>query len=453
MKQILFLSVLLVNFFPAMKNGHLILFNTTMVSAQCGSSTGEEQQTQGGISLDWGSNEFDYSSIEIKNGASSDPYVLANDVYQYLNKNSPPSLPGFIVQATPGGQLRIQNMSTGEAWLSSPEVLKRALDHLESSRSNVVNTTQYKENWRRQNCPEQYPSDPAYDPWADPNNPLLSQNIEDGRYDLVYGSIWQLNLHQYLPIPPAVDVSQVDNGTYIFEVPPGAPHVNPIDIARTTDRGGPSSEDMTYGMNGDATDIQPASLITAPEEDLWSEMTSLLHFMTLADPSAGPLADEFIANFRSTSKESPFERPFLNEKVRKSEALIDFCKLFSKDLNNRLFAAGGDINNVIPWTITNYRPIFDGNYNKVNGLQILINDTQETRIVVENYRQLGGTSWVADVTLVIRDHFGLDKTDALKYQWIPFYGSGFSAWWLLQHTRGYRPFETRIVVSKRIYHP
>jgi hypothetical protein len=35
----------------------------------------------------------------------------------------------------------------------------------------------------------------------------------------------------------------------------------------------------------------------------------------------------------------------------------------------------------------------------------------------------------------------LDKNDALTYQ---NYHAGFAAWWILQHCRGYKPFETKI---------
>jgi hypothetical protein len=49
--------------------------------------------------------------------------------------------------------------------------------------------------------------------------------------------------------------------------------------------------------------------------------------------------------------------------------------------------------------------------------------------------------WTADLNITIKDHFGLDKNDALTYQ---NYHAGFAAWWILQHCRGYKPFETKI---------
>lgn len=57
---------------------------------------------------------------------------------------------------------------------------------------------------------------------------------------------------------------------------------------------------------------------------------------------------------------------------------------------------------------------------------------------------------------MIYDHFGLDKNDVLKYQSKgllsdPFNaGIGFAAWWRLQHTRGYKPLRTMIVLNASI---
>lgn len=77
--------------------------------------------------------------------------------------------------------------------------------------------------------------------------------------------------------------------------------------------------------------------------------------------------------------------------------------------------------------------------------------TEETDIIIDNYRYLGNGKWYADITAVIHDHWGLDKNDALKFQNKPVVGDGFAAWWLLQHTRGYQPFVTTVIAKKRIH--
>jgi hypothetical protein len=64
-----------------------------------------------------------------------------------------------------------------------------------------------------------------------------------------------------------------------------------------------------------------------------------------------------------------------------------------------------------------------------------------------NFAIDGLGNWSADITITIHDHFGLDKNDALTYQQ---YHQGFPSWWLLQHTRDYIPFETIVIVRKKI---
>jgi len=93
------------------------------------------------------------------------------------------------------------------------------------------------------------------------------------------------------------------------------------------------------------------------------------------------------------------------------------------------------------------RPVFNGLYNKFHGLQILINDTEYSEIELDNFETSSNGNWNADVTVTIHDHFGLDKNDALVYQdW----HQGFPSWWILQHMRNYRPFETIVKVKMRI---
>lgn len=54
---------------------------------------------------------------------------------------------------------------------------------------------------------------------------------------------------------------------------------------------------------------------------------------------------------------------------------------------------------------------------------------------------------IAFVEVIIHDHFGLDKNDALSYQGNH---NGFASWWVLQHLRNYKPFETLIKVRKQL---
>lgn len=77
----------------------------------------------------------------------------------------------------------------------------------------------------------------------------------------------------------------------------------------------------------------------------------------------------------------------------------------------------GDINAVPQINIPQqYHPIYNGIYNKFHGLQILINDTEITEVYINSYTKNSTGKWSAIVTIIIHDHFGLDKGDALNYQ-------------------------------------
>lgn len=129
----------------------------------------------------------------------------------------------------------------------------------------------------------------------------------------------------------------------------------------------------------------------------------------------------------------------------------NFARTFGNQLAAQLRTYGGDITKVPTIEMDSIRPIFNGTYNKFHGLQILVNDTEYTKIEMDdNDFQLNPTTgnWSTAVTITINDHFGLDKADALEYQT---YSLGFSSWWLLQHTRGYKPLNTVITVKLAIY--
>jgi len=106
------------------------------------------------------------------------------------------------------------------------------------------------------------------------------------------------------------------------------------------------------------------------------------------------------------------------------------------------------------------RPQFNGSYNRWRGLQILVNDTEQTDVYFdESSLECTDDGWCVDVCTEIIDNFGLDKADVLKYQpqmnWSEIKRGnighfGFNAWWMLQHQRNYVPFKTKINVKSTI---
>jgi hypothetical protein len=243
------------------------------------------------------------------------------------------------------------------------------------------------------------------------------------------------------PIHASDDVI-IENGVSISDVV-DVP-TNPKKIAQTQKRG--NIEDMQHGSFGDPTGIKPAALLRLSDAQLFQKMNNLFQSCTVFDNDLSMVGDAMIQKFQNKTG-GQYINNNLNFKVSQSNALINFAKQFGLLLNKRLQSTGGDINQVALIEMGNVRPIFNGLYNKFNGLQILINDTEYTDIQLDNFEIDGFGNWSADITITIHDHFGLDRNDALNYQQ---FHEGFPSWWLLQHTRDYIPFETIVIVRKKI---
>lgn len=138
-----------------------------------------------------------------------------------------------------------------------------------------------------------------------------------------------------------------------------------------------------------------------------------------------------------------YSNPSLSQQVFNSYQFQEFIIKFGVRLNIALSNANWNIDNVAEIKMPlSQRPKFNNLFNKFTGLQILINDTEETIIELTGFSINPTTKkWTASLNIIIKDHFGLDKGDALKYQ---NNHVGFAAWWLLQHCRGYKPFETQV---------
>lgn len=217
---------------------------------------------------------------------------------------------------------------------------------------------------------------------------------------------------------------------------------NPILIGKSR-RDPPNVEDMAYGtpsQYGDPTGIDPYMLWQI-DGDLFDYMENLFYWCTLYDNGMADVGEKMIQKFKDKTG-GTFSDPVLDNRIGKEAQFMDYIKLFGKTLNEKLQTVNYDIGKVQePINMMPNRPIFNGGYNKFHGLMITINDTEETDIEYDpsNYYYLGNGKWSLTVTITIHDHFGLDKHDALKFQSSH---PGFAAWWILQHQRGYVPFET-----------
>ena len=196
---------------------------------------------------------------------------------------------------------------------------------------------------------------------------------------------------------------------------------------------------MDWGYDGDASGIL-SNMPNFTDQELFDEVEDLFH-----KTSTGILetvGDEMISRFRNKLGGN-YSNINLSQKVFENSKFKEYILKFGVKLNIALENANWNIDDVDEISIPlSDRPIFNGLHNKFNGLQILINDTEETIIELTGF-SLNATThkWTANLNIIIKDHFGLDKNDALTYQ---NKHAGFAAWWILQHSRGYRPFETQI---------
>jgi Protein of unknown function (DUF3289) len=237
---------------------------------------------------------------------------------------------------------------------------------------------------------------------------------------------------------------------------------NLIGISRRTP---PNIEDIQSGTNGDCAGINnecmtcerschgnmaynlncPCDPIT--DEDLKRYMRNLMTLFS-KDPLES-IAVSFAERFFNKVSSDHYSTD-LSEHVRNSPNMRNYIKLFGERLNSRLKLNGGNIwlgQNVIDMQAD--RPVFGGDYNRWQGLTILINDTEKTDVYyMGNFGlDLATGLWSADFYFEITDHFGLDKHDAIAYQ---SYHSGFPAWWALQHRKGFKPFKTKIPIFATI---
>jgi hypothetical protein len=247
--------------------------------------------------------------------------------------------------------------------------------------------------------------------------------------------------------PPKIvaEPASIDNGIQLKDIPASAPTpTNPPRIlAFSPPRG--NIEDLQYGTNANKSGILLTE-VNRSNAGLLSEMSDMIDVFTIASPTANSIGHKMILKFiNNTSNQSFFENNDLNSLVLKNHKTENFLKDFGELLKIQLKNHAGDINSVPTMDLGSLRPIYNDLPNTTHGLRILINDTEETTIQLDDYYHIpANKTWEARVTVTIIDHFGLDRADAKKFQLVH---RGFADWWLLQHDRGFVPFKTKITIK------
>jgi uncharacterized protein DUF3289 len=277
---------------------------------------------------------------------------------------------------------------------------------------------------------------------------LISTEIDLS--DLVEAYEWKVLVDNPSTAPAEEDVQEIQNGIEILSsyVPP-APPPNSVYIGGVPARG--NVDDLLSGTNGNTQGINQAMVALSNagnDDELFNEMTDLFHWTSMG--ALETVGDEFIGHFRNTTEIHDYHNPVLSAHVKDTKVMKNFIKNFGERLNNALQANGGDINSILEVEMPLIeRPIFNSDWHKIRGYTILINDTEQTTVnqMTDFQINLNTGDWSGSFFFEINDHFGLDRSDVLKYQGI---NDGFAAWWLLQHVRGFIPFRTKIRVIAKI---
>ena len=116
---------------------------------------------------------------------------------------------------------------------------------------------------------------------------------------------------------------------------------------------------------------------------LFAEMQDLFHKTSTGELET--VSDIMIDRFKNNIG-GQFTNASLSQAVFENSKFQNFIVKFGKELHLALAAKNWDINQVTTITmLQGDRPVFNGLYNKFHGLQILINDTEETIIELTNF--------------------------------------------------------------------
>ncbi len=203
----------------------------------------------------------------------------------------------------------------------------------------------------------------------------------------------------------------------------------------TVNRG--NTEDLEHGFDGGGAsgDIRLANKNVA---QLFTEMRDLMTDFSTSDLEvvALDLVDYFDSN---TSINNIYTNSTLSNAVRTSVEMRNFVKKYANKLNESFISEGFTFQGSIQLPQSD-RPVFNSFNHSLSGLQIILNDTEETRVYRTNLTFDSVTKeWQCDLTIVVDDHFGLDGNDVRSYQWS---NEGFAAWWRLQWLHNQIPFHT-----------
>jgi hypothetical protein len=152
------------------------------------------------------------------------------------------------------------------------------------------------------------------------------------------------------------------------------------------------------------------------------------------------------------NKGGEYLNPLLTEAVIGHEKSEAFIKGVQKVIKNFIISSKGSIdeleitddkNGILYQQLIKKkvdRPIF---HDKISGLGITINDVWAYQVYITSYK-MNGNNYDMNLEFIYWDHFGLDNPDIHKFD-----NDIFSAWFILQHFRSFKPLITKIDITHK----
>lgn len=198
-----------------------------------------------------------------------------------------------------------------------------------------------------------------------------------------------------------------------------------------------------YGMPYTTTN----DLMSFSNSDLKQRVKDLFEWTSMG--SMETVALDMLERFYSGNG-SPYSNSQLPSIVASSSAFDDWSNNVINTYIQNLRSNGNDVTTAGSFPLQELK--FDGLGYNMGGLGITLHSVWETNVYVNNLVYNSSTNtYSGTVTFALKDDFGLDRNDVvsnLNREIPPGASSAFKAWYILQHYRCSKPFETNVIISK-----
>jgi len=276
-----------------------------------------------------------------------------------------------------------------------------------------------------------------------------TENIGDEAIRMIFDNDPNSILAKENYLSDVEEVNEIDNGIIINGYSLWGSPTNPTPgffIGQNTARDFDGDPDLSYGTDGDIEIMKERYRFLAekPIPTLLGHMTNLLDIF-----GANDIGRSLIATFTQNQNVEQYYSEDLSKKVFNHVSVNNFVKTFGKELEREIMEHDGVLFDMDFIQLSEAdRPKFNTTTDNLNGLRILINDTEHTIVNVNELSvDLESGDWSADLYLRIKDNFGLDDADMEKFQDV---NLGFTSWWILQHVKGFVPFISSIKIKVNV---